>query len=89
MDDMRTLLPPFRAGWRWLDGSIQYCIKWEREDRAISGLEKARRILGGMMQTTEPFQEFMTETEEDFPDNRFCMRMVVADVFREQPLRSS
>ena len=42
-----------------------------------------------MMQTTEPFQEFMTETEEDFPDNRFCMRMVVADVFREQPLRSS
>ena len=69
MDDMRTLLPPFRAGWRWVEGKISYCVKWEREDEKISGLERTRRILGGLMGTIEPFLRFTTETEEDFPDS--------------------
>ena len=36
MDNMRTLLPPFKAGWRWVEGSIKYCIRREKEDVRIS-----------------------------------------------------
>ena len=68
MDDVRTLLAPFRAGWRWNNGKIQYCLRWEREDSHLSNIERTRRVLGGTMGCIEEFLEFTTETEEDFPD---------------------
>ena len=36
MDDGRTLLHPFKAGWRWADGELVYCKRWEIEDRGQS-----------------------------------------------------
>ena len=33
MDDGRTTLPPFRVGWRWVDGSIKFCKRWAEEDK--------------------------------------------------------
>ena len=68
MDDARTFLPPFKAGWRWSEGAIRYCKKWESEDRDKSGLERTREILAGTMGGIEDFLKFTTETEEDFED---------------------
>ena len=66
MDDLRTLLHPFKAGWRWIEGNIMFCKKWEREDRGITPLERTRRILAGTMGVVEPYLEFTTETGEDY-----------------------
>ena len=68
MDDARTFLPPFKAGWRWSEGAIRYCKKWESEDKDKSGLERTREILAGTMGGIEDFLKFTTETEEDFED---------------------
>ena len=68
MDDGRTLLPPFRPGWRWTQGGIKYCKRWELEDGGISGLERTRKIMAGSMGIIEPYLEFTTETEDDFQD---------------------
>ena len=68
MDDARTLLPPFKAGWRWVDGEIKYCKRWEREDKDIPGLERTKMILASSMGVVEPYLEFTTETEDDFED---------------------
>ena len=68
MDGGRTLLPPFKAGWRWSQGGIKFCKKWEEEDGGITGLERTRRILADSMGTIEPYLEFTTETEDDFGD---------------------
>ena len=68
MDDGRTLLPPFESGWRWTQGGIKFCRKWEQEDKGISGLERTRRILAGSMGIIEPYLEFTTETGDDFED---------------------
>ena len=68
MDDGRTVLPPFRVGWRWVDGRILYCLRWAKEDAGVSAIERTRRILLGSMGRIEEFLSFTTETEEDFSD---------------------
>ena len=68
MDDGRTVLPPFKVGWRWYDGRIVYCMRWAKEDESLSSLERTRRIILGSMEKIEEFLSFTTETEEDFSD---------------------
>ena len=67
MDDGRTLLHPFKAGWRWADGELVYCKRWEIEDRALSPVERTKRVLRGTMGGLEDFLTFTMETQEDFP----------------------
>ena len=38
MDDGRTVMPPFKPGWRWDQGQIRYCLRWEKEDSACQDL---------------------------------------------------
>ena len=33
MDDGRNVLAPFRPGWRWMNGRLEYTKRWEEEDR--------------------------------------------------------
>ena len=33
MGDIRIILPPFKPGWRWVGGSIKFCLVWNREDK--------------------------------------------------------
>ena len=61
MDDVRTALPPFKPGWRWVDQGIKYCKKWEREDSTVTAIERTRRVLAGSMGIVEDFLEFTTE----------------------------
>ena len=68
MDDGRTVLPPFRVGWRWHEVRIKYCMRWAREDKGISAIERTRNILMDSMRGIEDFLTFTTETEEDFSD---------------------
>ena len=53
MDDLRTILPPFKPGWRWADGGIKFCRKWEGENMGISPTERTRRIIAGTMRGVE------------------------------------
>ena len=66
MDDIRAILAPFKSGWRWVDGGIKYCKRWEAEDQELTPIERTRRIIAGTMGVIEPFLTFTTETEEDF-----------------------
>ena len=68
MDDIRMILPPFKCGWRWVEGNIMYCKRWEIEDVNLSAIERTRRVLAGSMEKIEPYLRFTTETEEDFRD---------------------
>ena len=67
VDDARAALPPIRAGWRWQDGSLTYCKRWEQEDSAISGEQRTREILGATMNGVEDFLDFTVESGEQFP----------------------
>ena len=58
MDDIRAVLPPFKSGWRWLEGGIFYCKRWEIEDCSLTPIERTRRILAGVMGGMEPFLTF-------------------------------
>ena len=65
MDDGRTILPPFKVGWRWVDGRILYCMRWAIEDKEISAVERTKRILWGSVGVVEDFLTFTVETGED------------------------
>ena len=62
MDDIRAVLPPFKCGWRWVEGSIKFCKRWEVEDQNLSAIERTRMILAGSMAEVEPYLKFTTET---------------------------
>ena len=40
----RAALPPIRAGWRWQEGSLVYCKRWEPEDKTLSVEQRTREI---------------------------------------------
>ena len=66
MDDGRSFLAPFRPGWRWHEGDLVFCKRWETEDADLSPVERTRRILYGTMQDLEEFLNFTMETVDDF-----------------------
>ena len=68
MDDFRTLLAPFRAGWRWNNGRISFCRRWEDQDKSLTPIERTKRVLMGTMGNIEGYLGFTAETEEDFLD---------------------
>ena len=68
MDDGRAFLPAIRRGWRWENGDLLYCMRWEQEDKELSLLEVTKRVVGEYMQGVYNFLKFTTETEEDFED---------------------
>ena len=67
MDDGRTALHPFKAGWRCSDGCINYCARWAKEDEGILGLERSKLIVQESIKRLEEY-DFTMETENDFPD---------------------
>ena len=68
MDDLTCLLPPIRKGWRWSEGEVVYCKRWELEDANLTPTEVTRRVLMGSMQVVEDYLKFTTETGDDFED---------------------
>ena len=68
MDDGRTAMPPLKPGWRWVEQSLQYCIRWEREDQELTSEEITKKGILGTLNNVEDFLRFTVDTEEDFPD---------------------
>ena len=68
MDDGRTAMPPLRPGWRWDEGSLKYCVRWEKEDQELTNLEITKRVILGTLNTVEEYLEFTVETGEDYHD---------------------
>ena len=67
VDDARAVLPPIKAGWRWQEGSLTYCKRWEQEDSTIGGEQRTREILGATMNVIEDYLDFTVESGEQFP----------------------
>ena len=68
MDDGRNVLAPFRPGWRWMNGRLEYTKRWEEEDQSLTGLEITRRIWERSLGGVEEFLSFTTETGDDYSD---------------------
>ena len=68
MDDGRTAMPPIRPGWRWINGSLLFNLKWEREDQELTDIEITKRVILGTLNGVEDYLRFTIETEEDFMD---------------------
>ena len=66
MDDCRTFLPPVRPGWRWEEGRLMYCLRWE--DCGLTPIERTKRVIEKSMNEVESFLKFTTESSEDFED---------------------
>ena len=65
MDDGRTVLHPFKHGWRWEGDGIKFRGKWEQEDQDLTPTEITKNILLGSMMGVEDFLKFTVETDED------------------------
>ena len=68
MDDGRTYLPPIKPGWRWINGTLQFTMGWEKEDQSLSNMEITRRVLLGTLEGVEDYLRFTMETGEDYRD---------------------
>ena len=66
VDDGRVILPPIKPGWRWEDGELVYCKKWELEDQTTSGEQRTKLILKETMKGVEDYLTFTVESCEDF-----------------------
>ena len=68
MDDGRIFLHPLKRGWRWMDGRLRFCQRWEMEDGGKSLLEVTRDALASSMKGVASYLSFTYESGEDYPD---------------------
>ena len=68
MDDGRIFSQPIKRGWRWINNSLVYSIKWEREDMSRSLMEVSMDIMKESMRGVTNFLEFTYESGDDYPD---------------------
>ena len=66
MDDGRVFLFPLKAGWRWREGELLFCKRWELEDSHLTPTERTRRVIHESMMGVESFLKFTMETVEEF-----------------------
>ena len=72
MDDIRVFMYPLRPGWRFRDGELLHCKRWELEDvnDDKSDIKLSRDVLEGTMEGLQHFLKFTMETGEDFQHGR-------------------
>ena len=68
MDDGRAILYPIRPGWRWCGQELEWCLRWEMEDKALTSTDRTARALEGSMRGIMGFLDFTIETGEQFSD---------------------
>ena len=66
MDDGRAFLPPIKPGWRVENDELVFCLRWAREDAALSAVERTKNVLADSLKNIESYLEFTTETGDDF-----------------------
>ena len=66
MDDGRSFCQPVKRGWRWVGDRLQYCKKWEIEDKDMTPEKMTSSILLRIMNDIETYLTFTVETGEDF-----------------------
>ena len=66
MDDGRSFCQPVKRGWRWVGDRLQYCKKWEIEDKDMTPEKMTSSILLRTMNDIETYLTFTVETGEDF-----------------------
>ena len=64
MDDGRKLLQPVRKGWRWLDGGMVYCRRWEEEDVELTPMEVTVGLLRSAVEGVVDYLDFTFESGE-------------------------
>ena len=66
MDDGRLFCHPIKRGWRWLDGRMVYCLRWEAEDWDRSLLDVTVEAIKGSMAEVIKYLRFTFETGSDY-----------------------
>ena len=68
MDDGRALLHPVKKGWRWIDGGLTFCRRWELEDEKSEPLDLTVEAMKMSMSGIMDYLKFTYETKDDFGD---------------------
>ena len=68
MDDGRKLLQPVKKGWRWVDGGMVYCRRWEEEDALLTPMEVTIGLLRSTAGCVIEYLDFTFESGADYPD---------------------
>ena len=59
---------PFKRGWRWLNNSLVFSIRWEREDIGRSLMDVSVDIMKESLKGVPNFLEFTYEFGDDYSD---------------------
>ena len=62
LDDGRLFCHPIKRGWRWMDGRMVFCLRWEAEDMDKSLLELTVEAFKGSMVGVMEYLQFTFET---------------------------
>ena len=68
MDDGRKFMHPVKRGWRWVENSLKYCVKCERESYGRSAIEITKEIIRKTMNKFTSYLTFTVEVGDDFDD---------------------
>ena len=68
MDDGRLLFHPIKRGWRWVEGRMLFCLKWEAEDMDRSLLDISVAAIKESMVGVAEYLKFTYETGADYND---------------------
>ena len=68
MDDVRVWLRAVRLDCRWMDDRIVFKSSWRLEEleAGMTGLQKTREILHGVINSISTFLNLVMENEDDF-----------------------
>ena len=63
-----------RLGWRWMEGRLQFCSEWRREEResGMTGLQKTMEVMKEMMNSICTWLTFTMESVDDFGGKLHC-----------------
>ena len=99
MDDIRLWLYSIRLGWRWMDGRLQFCSEWRREEResGMTGLQKTMEVMKEMMNSICTWLTFTMESVDDFGGKLPTLDLsiwvrednMIVYIFYQKPMASS
>ena len=66
MDDGRSLLQPIRPEWRWVEGDLVFCRRWELAEKKMSPESVTKGVLLQSLNMIDGCLKFTIESPENF-----------------------
>ena len=68
MDDGRKILHPVLKGWRWINNSLVFCMRWKLEDEGRTAPEITQNIIADSLRGIAEYLEFTVESGAYYED---------------------